>query len=164
MPDAPARLTIAFPAILGGMNAAEDLRAEIEAMLPRLRALDVVRAAEGRGPGKWVRKEILGHLIDSAANNHQRFVRARLLDRLVFPPYEQDVWVAMQGYRQRPWRELVDLWDLLNRHVAHVIASTPRDRLATPCVIGDKPPATLEWLMEDYVRHMSHHLAQIVKS
>ena len=144
------------------MNVAADLRAEIDRVLPRLRALDEADAMRDRGPGKWVRKEILGHLIDSAANNHQRFVRARLSDRLVFPPYEQDAWVALQGYRQRPWRELLDLWEVLNRHVAHVIASTPAERLATPCVIGDKAPATLEWLMQDYVRHMRHHLAQIL--
>jgi len=144
------------------MSTSEDLRAEIETAVPRLRALGESDAMRDRGPGKWVRKEILGHLIDSAANNHQRFVRARLGDRLVFPSYEQDKWVAWQGYRQRPWRELVDLWETLNRHVAHVIASTPSARLGTPCVIGDDEPATLAWLMEDYVRHLRHHLAQIV--
>ncbi|MFI5402202.1 MAG: DinB family protein, partial [Planctomycetota bacterium] len=96
------------------MNVAEDLRAEIERTLPLLRALDEAAAMRDRGPGKWVRKEILGHLIDSAANNIQRFVRAALAGRLAFPSYDQDPWVALQRYRQRPWRELVGLWEALN--------------------------------------------------
>src|SRR5574339_505768 len=89
------------------MDNAAELRAEIEKALPLLRSLDEAAAMRDRGPGKWVRKEILGHLIDSAANNHQRFVRAALDGRLAFPDYEQDGWVALQRYRQRPWRELV---------------------------------------------------------
>jgi hypothetical protein len=144
------------------MDVARDLRAEVERALPRLRALDEAASMRDRGPRKWVRKEILGHLIDSAANNHRRFVRARLQGRLAFPGYEQDAWVALHGDRGRPWRELVDLFEGLNRHAAHVIESTPRERLAAPCVIGDDEPKTLGWLMEDYVRHMRHHLAQIL--
>ena len=144
------------------MNTAGDLRAEIEKTLPLLRALDEAATMRDRGPGKWVRKEILGHLIDSAANNIQRFVRAALAGRLAFPDYEQDAWVALQRYRQRPWRELVGLFEALNRHVAHVMESVAADRLAAPCVIDDSAPVTLEWLMQDYVRHMRHHLAQIL--
>lgn len=144
------------------MDAADDLRSEIEKTLPRLRALDEAAASRDRGPGKWVRKEILGHLIDSAANNHQRFVRASLDGHLAFPEYRQDEWVALQGYRKRPWKELVGLWEALNRHVAHAMESVPKARRAAPCTIGDKAPATLEWLMQDYVRHLRHHLAQVL--
>jgi DinB superfamily len=85
-----------------------------------------------------------------------------LADRLLFPEYAQDEWVALQGYRRRPWRDLVDLWQALNGHVAHAMDAVPAGRLETPCVIGDKAPVTLGWLMQDYVRHMRHHLAQIV--
>lgn len=144
------------------MDVAEELTQEIERTLPRLLALDEGVAMRDRGPGKWVRKEILGHLIDSAANNHQRFVRAALAGRLSFPGYEQDGWVALQRYRQRPWREVVDLWHQLNRHVAHAMESVPADRAAAPCAIGEDAPVTLRWLMEDYVRHMRHHLSQIL--
>ncbi|MFI5403006.1 MAG: DinB family protein, partial [Planctomycetota bacterium] len=96
-------------------------------------------------------------------NNIQRFVRAALAGRLAFPSYDQDPWVALQRYRQRPWRELVGLWEALNRHVAHAMESVAADRLAAPCVIEDSAPVTLEWLMQDYVRHLRHHLAQILK-
>jgi hypothetical protein len=139
-----------------------ELREEVHATLPRLRAVPEARAMEPRGDGKWVRKEILGHLIDSAANNHQRFVRARFADPFVWPGYDQDAWVAVHGYRARPWAELVELWAGLNGQVAAAMESVPADRLATPCLIGDDAAAPLEWWMRDYVRHMRHHLAQIL--
>ena len=144
------------------MHPAAELRAELDTILPRLRAVDEAAAMRDRGAGKWVRKEILGHLIDSAANNHQRFVRARIHGRLAFPEYAQDTWVALHAYRERPWAELVDLWERLNRHVAVVMASTPASQFESPCVIGAAAPVTLGWLMGDYVRHMRHHLVQIV--
>ena len=114
-----------------------------------------------RGAGKWVKKEILGHLIDSALNNQERFVRAQMTDRLVWPGYEQDRWVAVQKYRERPWTELAQLWEQLNRHIAHVMESVPPIRLSAQCVIEDHEPVTLEWLMNDYIRHLLHHLNQI---
>ncbi len=142
--------------------AARELRAEVDAALPRLRALSEERAAAPRGAGKWVRKEILGHLIDSAANNQQRFVRARFSDPFVWPGYDQNAWVSAHGYGERPWTELVDLWTASNEQVGAAMRSVPPDRLATSCVIGNDPAVTLEWLMHDYVRHMRHHLAQIL--
>lgn len=127
----------------------------------RFRAVAEADAAASRGEGKWTWKEILGHLIDSAANNHQRFVRAQLGDGYTGPGYEQDAWVAAHGYRDRPWSELIDLWVALNGHLAHVIERVPAARLRAICRIGDLEPATLEWLMRDYLTHMRHHLAQM---
>lgn len=143
-------------------HAARELRAEVDAALPRLRAVTAARAGESRGEGKWVRKEILGHLIDSAANNHQRFVRARFSDPFTWPGYDQDAWVSAHGYRERSWTELIDLWAALNEQVAAAMRSVPPDRMSTSCAIGSDPPATLDWWMHDYVRHMRHHLAQIL--
>ena len=140
---------------------ADLLRTEIDAALPRLRATDDRVATAARAPGKWVRQEILGHLIDSAANNHQRFVRAQYDDPYVGPSYDQLAWVAANAYLQRPWSELVELWAAMNRHLAHVIESARREKLGTTCVIGQNAPATLEWVMRDYVRHLRHHLDQI---
>ena len=142
-------------------DIAESLRVEINAALPRLRGMDDRVVTAPRGPEKWVRKEILGHLIDSAANNHQRFIRAQYDDSYIGPAYDQLAWVAANAYMQRPWSDLVDLWAALNRHLAHVIESARSDRLGTMCVIGDNVPATLEWVMRDYVRHLRHHLEQI---
>jgi hypothetical protein len=137
------------------------LRDEVRAALPRLRSISEERSLESRGDGKWVRREILGHLIDSAANNQQRFVRARSSNPFVWPGYDQNAWVAAHAYRDRPWSELVDLWAAFNAQVAAAMESVPADRLATTCMIGNEPPASLEWWMRDYVRHMRHHLNQI---
>ena len=142
-------------------NAAAELHAIVSDNVEKLRALSEDEVMRARGAGKWVKKEILGHLIDSALNNQQRFVRAQMTERLVWPGYEQDRWVAVQNYKERPWTEVVQLWGQLNRHIAHVMANVPADRLNTKCVIGDDDPVTLEWLMSDYVRHLRHHLNQI---
>lgn len=57
------------------------------------------RTIEARiDPSTWSVKEIVGHLIDSASNNLQRFVRLQVSDSLVFPDYSQDndAWVSIQ--------------------------------------------------------------------
>jgi hypothetical protein len=113
------------------------------------------------GTGEWSKKEILGHLIDSAVNNHQRFVRAQFADPFIWPGYDQQAWVPLHRYAQRPWIELVDLWVALNHHVAAVVESVPADKLQTSCVIGGREPAPLEWWMRDYLRHLKHHLGQL---
>jgi len=143
------------------IELAAALRAEVEKVAVRLRTLTETEVARDRGAGKWIKKEILGHLIDSAANNHQRFVRAQAVDPFVWPGYDQHFWVSVHRYRDRSWAELVELWVGLNRHVAQIIEGVPPVRLSTRCVIGDAEPATLEWWMRDYLRHLRHHLAQI---
>jgi hypothetical protein len=143
------------------IELANALRAEVDGAEKNLRMLAEADVIRDRGAGKWVPKEILGHLIDSAANNHQRFVRAQLTSPFVGPGYDQQAWVTLNGYRQRPWSELVDLWVALNRHVAVVIESMPPEKLQTPCIIGDHEASPLEWWMKDYVRHLKHHLEQI---
>jgi hypothetical protein len=142
-------------------KAAEDLRAVVSDTSKKLQALSEEDVMRSRGAGKWVKKEILGHLIDSALNNQERFVRAQMTDRLVWPGYEQDRWVSVQKYRERPWTELTQLWEQLNRHIAHVMTTVPPNRLSAQCMIGNDEPVTLEWLMNDYIRHLRHHLNQI---
>jgi len=78
-------------------------------------------------PGKWSAREVIGHLVDSASNNHQRFVRALFQDDLVFPGYDQDAWVAAQSYRDAPWRDLIALWRTFNLHIARLMETLPAD-------------------------------------
>jgi hypothetical protein len=144
------------------IELAQTLRTHVEEAARRLRGLAEADITRDRGPGKWTKKEILGHLIDSAANNHQRFVRAQFVSEFLGPGYDQRAWVSLHRYRDRPWEELLDLWVALNRHVAAVIASVPAEKLQTPCTIGEHEPLALEWWMRDYLRHVKHHLAQIL--
>ena len=141
---------------------AAELLHTVDAAVVKLRSISEADAARPLAPGKWSPKQVMGHLIDSAANNHQRFVRAPAADPFVGPGYDQNAWVAANRYRERPWSELVDLWAGLNRHLAHVIAGVPAEKLQTRCLIGDSQPAPLERWIRDYVRHLKHHLAQIV--
>ena len=111
--------------------------------------------------GGWSRKQVLGHLIDSASNNQQRFVRAALQASLDFPGYNQDGCVRVQAVEEADWTLLVSLWAGYNRYLAHVIAHLPVSKLETLCRIGPDEPVTLRFLAEDYLVHLLHHLGQI---
>jgi hypothetical protein len=143
------------------IDLARSLKAEVSTACERFAAItDKQAGAPREGGGGWSRKEILGHLLDSAANNHQRFVRLIHADRLAFPSYEQERWVAAQAYGEREWGELVELWSAYNRHIAHVIARLPENALDH--VWERDQPLTLKAIAEDYLRHLRHHVAQIV--
>jgi hypothetical protein len=130
----------------------------VDSAAGHLRAVPSSEATRPRAPGKWSKKEELGHLLDSAANNHQRFIRAQQTEHLVFPAYEQETWVDLQGYQACDWAELVELWRLYNRHLARAIASIPANELSHHCTIGPNEPVTLGFLIEDYLSHLRHHL------
>ncbi len=145
----------------------------VTAAVPRLAAIDDDASARRPAPGKWSPREIVGHLIDSASNNHQRFVRARWQDDLIFPGYEQDAWVDAQRYQDAPWQELVTLWAAFNRHLARVMAAVPEPIRTAPRQrhnlherafrpVPPSSPATLDYFMADYVDHLLHHLRQVL--
>ncbi len=142
-------------------QAGERILAIVDRMEGRLLALKENQAGQPASAGKWSPKEVLGHLIDSAANNHQRFIRGQLENELVFPGYKQTDWVSLQGYTEEKWKDIVGLWAGLNRHLAHVVARIPSGKLETPCRIGGGSPVTLGYILDDYVRHVEHHLEQV---
>ena len=120
--------------------------------------------AKSGGPAtrdEWTREQILGHLIDSAANNHHRFVRAQIESDFAIPEYAQEQWVEVQQYRDRPWEELVALWTAYNRQLLWLMERLPAEKRAASCRVGTGQPATLEFVMVDYIRHLKHHLEQI---
>ncbi len=142
-------------------NTARELSTLAEETAAKLKLLDNDLVTKKPAPNKWSIKEILGHLIDSAVNNHHRFVRAQAVDDFEFPDYQQDFWVSSQSYNSSPWNELVELWKLYNQHLSHVIYHVPDEKLNCMCRIGKNSPITLEKLISEYIPHMKHHLKQI---
>jgi DinB superfamily len=139
----------------------EKLLSVIETAEPRLRAVSASESASPLLSGGWSRKQVIAHLIDSASNNHQRFVRAVQQESLDFPGYDQDGNMRVQVPQDADWPLLVSLWAAYNRYLAHVIAHLPESKLETPCRIGSDKPVTLDFLAKDYVTHLVHHLGQI---
>jgi hypothetical protein len=144
------------------LNVAEDLRGTIQTALPLLAEITDEEASVPRAPGKWSRKEILGHLIDSACNNQQKFIRTRAQEHLDFVGYQQNFWVESQRYNAVDWNSLVAFWRAYNLHLAHVIENTDAALLANSITIDDHGTFTLEFIMKDYVEHAKHHLLQIL--
>jgi len=112
--------------------------------------------------GKWSNKEIIGHLIDSAHVNLQRFIRCTYEDgfKLI---YHQDEWVKAQHYKAADVTELLLLWKLVNRHIAHVLTNYPPGRLNATCNNSREGITlrTVDFLANDYLAHMQHHLNQM---
>lgn len=116
-----------------------------------------------RGEGKWTRLELLGHLIDSAANNHQRFVRALAQPRLDWPGYDQVAHVTVQDYAAADPAICLALWTAYNRHISHVMRQITHAKASTLCAIDGAPAMTLSDLVLDYVAHLEHHLKQLME-
>lgn len=146
---------------LNFLEVAMRLDGIVEAARIQLRAIDEETAAAVPAPGKWSKKEILGHLVDSAANNEQRFIRGRSVPLLEFPSYDQTAWVQAHGYAQRPWTELRELWLLMNKDMVDLLRRMPEGSAGNKVRLGGANEATLSFVAEDYIRHLSHHLGQI---
>jgi hypothetical protein len=140
---------------------AAQLRSAVNTAIPALRAIAEEAASVAPPKGGWTRKQILGHLIDSAANNHQRFVRLQFETDLRLPGYQQDNWVNSQHYGERSWDDLVTLWTAYNFHLAHIVAHIDASTLGNGWH-GPEGYLTLEEIAVDYPVHMRHHLEEIL--
>jgi len=136
-------------------------RDELNAVHTALLALSPELADTPWRDGGWTRKQIVGHLLDSAANNRQRFVRAAIHGSFTGPDYAQAEWVAAHGYGDLPWATLLHWWEVEHEILATVVDRNPEERLNASCTIGDKAPVTLRFVIEDYFRHQRWHLAQL---
>lgn len=148
---------------------ADELKKIVKEYKFKLSSITGEAASEKVSPEKWSYKELVGHLIDSAANNHPRFVRMQHQDKPSFHPYDQDQWVSIQNYHEYTWTELVEVWANYNSLLVHVIRNINPEMLENTIpdgknfafIIPDSDP-TLEYMVKDYNVHLLHHLKQIV--
>lgn len=116
-------------------------------------------------PAKWSRKEVVGHLIDSAQNNLRRFIVSQY-DNQPNIVYQQDFWVQANNYQQTKKEDVIQLWRFINLQIAAVLSSMPKENHSRICNTGKGSPElhTIEWLAADYVKHMKHHINQVIVS
>jgi hypothetical protein len=131
-----------------------------EIVPPLLHALHEPEVSAKPSPGKWSKKEILGHLIDSATHNHHRFVRAQFEAR-PFIVYDQDAWNRYSYYHQLEWSRLILFWEVYNSHLLSLIRHIPEVLLSRPVQTGNQSFPDIGGVIVDYVAHMEHHLRQI---
>jgi hypothetical protein len=153
----------------------ENFRETIETAAKHLREISDEESAKPVSDDKWSAKEMIGHLIDSAANNHQRFVRGQFQRDLIFQGYNQDDWVSSQRYNDASWSLLIELWRTYNLHLHHVMAHSSKEartqihhdhtlnKIAFKMVSVDEP-STLEYIMRDYIVHLKSHLKQVPRT
>lgn len=143
------------------MALSKALRQTVEQAAAKLLLFSNEEVALKPAPGKWSHKEIIGHLVDSAVNNYARFVRAQESDYTELPGYDPNFWVDSRQYQRNDWKTLVHLWKIMNEHIAAILPLIPEKALEHICVIGPNAPVTLQFVAEDYLVHLQHHLDEI---
>ena len=140
-------------------ETASEIESVIEPWRAKLLELDANAVHVKPAGDRWSISEVIGHLVDSACNNHQRFVRAQHCDTLTFPKYEQNEWVAAANYTSCNWESLIELWYHYNRQISVLIRNIPKSTLSTQCTITPYDACTLGFLVTDYLDHLRHHFA-----
>ena len=141
---------------------AADLHAALAEGLALCAGIDEALSRERPKTDGWCAREVVGHLIDSACNNHRRFILGQTSGLSKFDGYDGDVWVTRQRYVDESWADIVSLWAAYNRHLGHVIARTPAEHLRMSAMDPDgSGQITLGFLMSDYVGHIRHHFEQV---
>ena len=135
----------------------------IDAWEQKLTDLPVETITQKRNRQNRTIKQILGHLIDSAANNHQRMVRLQYNEKLTFPDYQQDndLWIALQDYQNADWNTIIQLWKYYNLHMIQVIKSVDQSKLKNSWQSFENITVTLQQMIEGYLGHIDLHLSEI---
>ena len=137
-----------------------ELNSIIDDFFNKYKGLDNKITSTRLGVDKWTLKEIVGHLIDSASNNHQRFVRLQIVDELVFPGYGKDnsKWLEIEKYNELNFYDIISLWKQYNILIGNIIKGADESKLENYWIKSDGDKITLKDLMIDYVRHMREHV------
>ncbi|HEY3929034.1 MAG TPA: DinB family protein [Candidatus Koribacter sp.] len=142
-------------------DLAREFWARMEAAEQRLSAIGEPEARMPYRLGGWTRKQILGHLVDSACVNHVRVMFAATTGAYTGESYDQSGWVALHGWGEMPWSAILDQWRARNTWLAEALTNIPQDRLGAPCTVGQDPPMRLDDLIRDYLAHLEHHVTQV---
>ncbi len=142
-------------------NAMKRLEYLCEIIPPLLSSINETDLSYKPSPSQWSKKDILGHLIDSASNNHQRFVRIQFEDT-PYIVYDPDKWNAYSYYNFLNGSSLISFWTLYNKHLAALVSHIPTEHYQRNCQVGEQTFVTLEFLITDYADHLEHHLKQLV--
>ncbi|OYU84691.1 MAG: metal-dependent hydrolase [Flavobacterium sp. BFFFF2] len=142
-------------------NVATRLAVLLETIPTLLLAFSEEEFSQKPSPNKWSKKEILGHLIDSAANNHQRLIRTQY-ENVPVLFYDQNKWNELNHYQQLTANHLIQFWTIYNQHVLEIIKRMPQAHLGKECQVGNGEMVTIQYIMDDYVLHLEHHLKQII--
>ena len=139
----------------------KSLKQAIEKYGPQLSLIREPEFSHKPSPVKWSKKEILGHLVDSAQNNIRRFIVSQY-DDLPKIVYKQDDWVALSNYQEYPSNHLIQLWILINQHICIILENMEPESSKRLCETNDPAPHSLEWLATDYLKHLRHHIHQVL--
>ncbi|KSU81171.1 MULTISPECIES: DinB family protein [Fictibacillus] len=128
--------------------------------LPRaLGQMSETETSHRPAPNKWSKKEIVGHLCDSAINNMTRFIKIQYEEQpYVIQTYDQDQWVSEQHYQEQTLEKILTLFIVFNQQIITILSSVPKEKLSYLCNIGSHQQETFEWLINDYLVHMEHHI------
>jgi len=137
-----------------------ELNSAVEAFYHKYCDLDNDITSKRIDADNWTLKEIIGHLIDSASNNHQRFIRLQIVNELIFPGYGQDNsrWLRIQKYNEMNFADIMLLWKQYNILIGHIIKEVDESKLGNRWVNSEGDKNTLRDLMTDYSRHLKDHL------
>lgn len=145
-------------------EVARNFRNELDALYGALSGLPAELADTPWREGGWTRKQVVGHMLDSAANNRQRFVRAATEGSFQGPQYDQEPWVAAHGYAEQTWETLLRWYKVEHEILAAIVDRIPEARMEAACKVGDDAPVTLRFLVEDYAKHQQWHLRQMTET
>ncbi|HTE33965.1 MAG TPA: DinB family protein [Chryseolinea sp.] len=145
-------------------SAATELRQIVENYQKAFTTITEAELSAKPRPEKWSRKEVIGHLIDSAQNNLRRFICGQYEESPPHIIYAQDFWVEAAQYNRMEALEIIHLWKLINERICAVLEKMPPEKYSRLCNTGQDEPSlhSIEWLAIDYVVHLKHHINQII--
>jgi hypothetical protein len=145
-------------------DTVKELRALVEEYATKFNAINEADFSAKPLPTKWSKKEVIGHLIDSAQNNLRRFIVGQYESQPPKIVYDQDFWVQANGYQQMEKEEVIALWKLTNERICDILTNMPQQNYLKRADTGktEVQLRSLQWLAEDYIKHMKHHFNQVI--